>query len=58
MLPEAHELVEDGKIDQGGFRRFVFENPAHFFAETNPDFFAGSVVADAVGAIQSQEGGQ
>ena len=58
VLPEAHELVEDGKIDQDGFRRFVFENPAHFFAETNPDFFAGSVVADAVGAIQSQEGGQ
>ncbi|MBS05300.1 MAG: amidohydrolase [Gammaproteobacteria bacterium] len=58
VLPEAHELVEDGKIDQDGFRRFVFENPAHFFAETNPDFFAGSVVADAVEAIQSQEGGQ
>ena len=58
VLPEAHELVEDGKIDQDGFRRFVFENPAHFFAETNPDFFAGAGVADAVEAIQSQEGGQ
>ena len=51
VLPEAHELVEDGKIDQDGFRRFVFENPAHFFAETNPDFFTGSVVADAVASL-------
>ena len=27
VVTEAFELVEDGRIDAGGFRRFVFENP-------------------------------
>ena len=52
VLPEAYELVVDGKIDDAGFRRFVFEHPASFFSGTNPDFFEGTVVADAVKAIR------
>ncbi len=52
VLPEAYELVVDGKIDDAGFRRFVFEHPASFFSGTNPDFFEGTAVADAVKAIR------
>ena len=48
VLPEAYELVEDGKIDAAGFRRFVFEHPMSFFTGTNPEFFEGTAVADAV----------
>ena len=47
VLPEAYELVEDGKIDHGQFRRFVFDNPVRFWGEANPGFFEGTVVADA-----------
>ena len=47
VLPEAYELVEDGRIDASGFRRFVFENPIRFWGKTNPRFFAGTRVAAA-----------
>ena len=45
VLAEAYELVEDGRIDAGGFKRFVFENPVRFWGETNPAFFDGTGVA-------------
>ena len=51
VLPEAYELVEDGKLDHGQFRRFVFENPVRFWGEGNRDFFEGTVVADAARAV-------
>ena len=47
VLAEAYELVEDGRIDAGGFKRFVFENPVRFWGETNPAFFDGTRVAAA-----------
>ena len=47
VVTEAYELVEEEKIDAGGFRRFVFENPVHFWGKTNPAFFAGTRVAEA-----------
>ena len=45
VVTEAFELVEDGRIDAGGFRRFVFENPVNFWGKTNPKFFDGTRVA-------------
>ena len=48
VLPEAHELVDDGLISTDDFRRFVFENPVRFLSEANRDFFAGTVVEKAV----------
>ena len=30
------------------FRRFVFENPVRFYTDTNPEFFAETVLADDV----------
>ena len=47
VLREAHELVEDGKITDEDFRHFVFDNPVRFWGETNPEFFAGTRVAEA-----------
>ena len=51
VVTEAYELVEDEKIDAAGFKRFVFENPVHFWGETNPAFFAGTRVADAARSV-------
>ena len=51
VLPEAFELVEDGRIDASGFRRFVFENPIRFWGKTNPRFFAGTRVAAAADEV-------
>ena len=51
VVPEAYELVEDGRIDEGGFKRFVFENPVRFWGRTNPDFFAGTRVAASAGEV-------
>ena len=35
------------------FRDFVFVNPVRFFTDVNPDFFEGTVVADAVRALNA-----
>ena len=53
VLPEAYELVEDEKITDEDFRAFVFDNPVRFWGENNPDFFAGTAVADAAHALLS-----
>ena len=50
VVTEAYELVEDGRIDEDGFKRFVFENPVRFWGETNPQFFDGTRVAKAAAA--------
>lgn len=48
VLPEAWELVEDGRIDESQFADFVFRNPVRLWAGMNPRFFEGTIVADAV----------
>jgi predicted TIM-barrel fold metal-dependent hydrolase len=48
VLGEARELVEHGLIDEAAFRDFVFTHPVRFFTDVNPQFFEGTVVADAV----------
>ena len=48
VLPEAWENVEKGLMQPGDFRDFVFENPVRFYTDSNPDFFAGTIVEDAV----------
>jgi hypothetical protein len=50
VLEEAYELVEHGVITSEDFREFTFANPARFWAESRPDFFKGTTVADAVAA--------
>ncbi len=51
VVTEAYELVEDGRIDEGGFRRFVFENPVNFWGKTNPAFFDGTRVQAAAQSV-------
>jgi hypothetical protein len=48
VLPEAHELVEDGHITQEDFHDFVFGFPAQFYATLNKDFFKGTRVEKQV----------
>jgi hypothetical protein len=48
VLPEAHELVDDGHLSAADFKDFVFGNPVSLWAGGNPDFFRGTVVEDDV----------
>ena len=45
VLPEAHELVEDGLITADDFRDFTFTNAVRLWGTQNPDFFKGTAVA-------------
>ncbi len=51
VLPEAWENVERGGLDRAAFKDFTFANAARFYTETNPDFFAGTVVEKSVAAL-------
>jgi len=55
ILPEAHELVEEGLIDAAQFRDFVFANPVRFYTRLNPDFFAGTRVESEAAALVRAE---
>jgi predicted TIM-barrel fold metal-dependent hydrolase len=48
VLPEAWELVEDGHLDEQDFRAFTCDNAVAMLTATNPDFFAGTAVEDAI----------
>ena len=44
VVPEAYELVDDGRLDADQFRAFTCDNPIRLHAQMNPDFFAGTPV--------------
>jgi predicted TIM-barrel fold metal-dependent hydrolase len=48
VLEEAWEMVDHGWISPADFREFTFVNPVRFYTGTNPDYFTGTVVHDAV----------
>lgn len=48
VLEEVHEPLEDGLIGDDDLRDFVFTNPVRLWTATNPRFFDGTVVEDAV----------
>jgi predicted TIM-barrel fold metal-dependent hydrolase len=48
VIPEAFELVEDGCVTEQDFKEFTFANAARLHTRTNPRFFAGTVVDQAV----------
>jgi predicted TIM-barrel fold metal-dependent hydrolase len=48
VLPEAHELVEEGLISTADFRDFVFGNAVRLWTNGNPDFFTGTRVEKQV----------
>lgn len=47
VVPESHELVEHGLITEADYRAFVFGNVVDLWGGTNPEFFAGTAIADA-----------
>jgi len=54
VVPEAYELVEDGLMDDGDFRDFMFGNAVRFWGEVDPDFFKGTVVEKAASEVLAQ----
>jgi len=48
VLVEAFGLVEQGIVSEDDFRRFAFASPVAFWTASNPRFFDGTPVADAV----------
>ena len=51
VVPEAHELVENGLLTTEDFRDFMFANAVRFWGEVNPDFFKGTAVATAAAEV-------
>ena len=48
VLEEAWEMVEHGWLSAAEFEEFTFANPVRFYTGTNPDYFAGTIVEQAV----------
>ncbi|MGE0387264.1 MAG: amidohydrolase family protein [Gammaproteobacteria bacterium] len=48
VLVEAYEPVDHGHMSAADFRQFACGNVVRFLTDANPDFFAGTAVADAV----------
>ena len=48
VVTSAYELIEKGVMNADDFRRFTFENPAHFWTSANPDFFKGTIIEKQV----------
>jgi predicted TIM-barrel fold metal-dependent hydrolase len=48
VIPEAFELLEHGFVTEQDFREFTFSNAARLHTRTNPGFFAGTVVEQAI----------
>jgi hypothetical protein len=52
VVCEAWELVEKEHLDLADFRAFTFGNPVALWCGTNPNFFAGTIVEDAIDAVR------
>jgi hypothetical protein len=48
---EAYELVEQGLLSEADFRDLVLTNAVKFWTSTNPHFFQGTIVEEAVNQI-------
>lgn len=55
VVPEASELLEHELLSPDDFRDFMFANPVSLFCDTNPDFFKGTLVEQAVEQFIAQE---
>ena len=54
VLEEAHELLEHGQLDEGGFREFTFSNALGLYTRMNPTFFDGTVIEAAANEERSR----
>jgi predicted TIM-barrel fold metal-dependent hydrolase len=55
VLTEAWNLVRAKLISEENFRDLVFVNPAKMHLSMNPDYFEGTVVADAARALLKEK---
>ena len=55
-MPEAYELVEDGRITEDDFRDFTFANAVRLWGTQNPRFFEGTRVAKEAAAVLNVTG--
>jgi predicted TIM-barrel fold metal-dependent hydrolase len=55
VLPEAFELVERGDLTAHDFEQFVFTNIVRLHTANNPQFFAGTIVADDVDSLARRQ---
>lgn len=51
VMPEAWEMVEEGRMDEEQFCEFAFINPVKLHGGMNKDFFKGTIVEDKVNKI-------
>jgi predicted TIM-barrel fold metal-dependent hydrolase len=51
VLEEVYEPLEDGLLDAGGLRDFVFTNPVRMWTSGNPHFFTGTAVEEAAATL-------
>ena len=58
VLGEAHEGVDEGRMDDDDFRDFVFGNVVRFYGETNPHFFDGTVIEKQASALLAEQPGR
>ena len=55
VLEEAYELLEDNLVTEDQFRKFMFDNPIHMYANLNRDFFKGTCVEQEAAEFLSRE---
>ena len=46
VIGEAYEMLEDGLMDEAGYRDFMFANAVRLHGGMNSDFFKGTVIED------------
>ena len=51
IAAEAYEQLEDGLMDEGQYRDFMFANAVRLHGSRNGDFFKGTVVEDAAADV-------
>ena len=51
VVPEAYELVEDGRLDAAQFRAFACDNVIRLHGRMNPSFFVGTPVEGYASAL-------
>jgi hypothetical protein len=56
VLGEVYEPVEQGLLDAGGLRDFVFTNPVRLWTSGNPHFFKGTAVEQAAATDVGTDG--
>ncbi len=56
-LPNSYRLLRRGQLSEDGYRSFVFDEVVRLHTRLNPDFFAGTVIEDAVAAAGAGKAG-